>query len=159
MHPLSLLPALLPLTSVLLSTLLHAPHPVWAGSQKVGQNCSTGDSKLLEGTYAFYDDCDAHAYCNETTSQCQNKECRHDIFPFGYIVGEHMPPLCEHGTFCPDEQSFCLEQLPVGSPCQLNRDGQCGPNAPGDGDIHVCSQTSVSRPRTLQTSPTTPAVG
>jgi hypothetical protein len=126
MHPLSLLPALLPLTSVFLSTLLSAPAPAWAGSQKIGQNCSTADSKLLEGTYAFYDDCDTHAYCNDTTKLCANKECRHDIFPFGYNTSEHLPPLCDHGEFCPDEQSFCIAQLSVGEQCQLNRDGACG---------------------------------
>jgi hypothetical protein len=146
MHPLSLLPALLPLTSVFLSTLLSAPAPAWAGSQKIGQNCSTADSKLLEGTYAFYDDCDTHAYCNDTTKLCANKECRHDIFPFGYNTSEHLPPLCDHGEFCPDEQSFCIAQLQVGEQCQLNRDGACGVRTGVNGRLtSFLVQTNVRR--------------
>jgi hypothetical protein len=123
MRPLTILPALAPLGAVFLSVLLSAPHPASAGSQKIGQNCSTGDSRLEAGTFAFYDDCDVHAYCDEGSNTCQKKQCRSDIFPFGFNTSEDLPDICKPGFFCPDEQSGCLELLPVGSPCQLNRDG------------------------------------
>jgi len=36
-----------------------------------------------------------------------------------------MPDKCERGQFCPDEMDACQPLLPLGSPCQLNRDDQC----------------------------------
>jgi len=123
------IPALLPLSSVLLSSLLFtsAPVPVLAGSQKIGENCTGSDSRLEAGTFAFFDDCDTHAFCNDTTKLCEHKHCRKDIFPFGFDTGSTLPKLCDKGTFCPDEQSDCIPLLPVGSGCQLNRDDMCEP--------------------------------
>lgn len=34
-----------------------------------------------------------------------------------------IPPICDTGTFCPDDASTCLPLVPVGGHCQLNRDG------------------------------------
>lgn len=50
--------------------------------------------------------------------------CEQDEFPFGYKVGEDMPPMCPSGQFCPDEEDQCLPIMPLQSPCQLNRDGE-----------------------------------
>lgn len=51
------------------------------------------------------------------------KACRKDEFPAHYPQGGVFPPLCPEGFFCPDEADACQAQLPVGSDCQLNRDG------------------------------------
>lgn len=39
--------------------------------------------------------------------------------------------MCPQGEFCPDEGDACQPVMPLGSPCQLNRDDQCQspPNA------------------------------
>ena len=40
-----------------------------------------------------------------------------------YDDPDTFPPLCNHTTFCPDEEDTCQPLLRVDSPCQLNRDG------------------------------------
>lgn len=86
-----------------------------------------GDNRLQIGTYQFYDDCDTSTFCNATSSTCDLKTCRRDIWPFGYTNQTDLPPLCPSGQFCPDEEDECQALLPVSSPCQLNRDDQCQP--------------------------------
>ncbi|KAK0461380.1 uncharacterized protein EV420DRAFT_1531768 [Desarmillaria tabescens] len=82
------------------------------------------NNRLQAGTYQFYSDCNSQTYC-ASNSTCAHKGCRKDEFPFGYTDPDTMPPKCPRGQFCPDEQDQCLDVLPVGSPCQLNRDDQC----------------------------------
>ena len=36
-----------------------------------------------------------------------------------------LPPLCDSGTFCPDDGSGCRLQSRVDGPCELGRDEQC----------------------------------
>lgn len=98
---------------------------VQAGSQKHGQNCTLTHNRLQTGTFAFYSDCDSKTYCN-SSQLCDLKQCRKDLYPFGYDKDDtHLPTLCGPGRFCPDEGgASCMDQLPVGSPCQLNRDGE-----------------------------------
>ena len=36
-----------------------------------------------------------------------------------------LPPLCDSGTFCPDDGSGCRLQSNVDGPCELGRDEQC----------------------------------
>lgn len=45
-------------------------------------------------------------------------DCRYRLF------SHEIPPRCEPGNFCPDEEDACQPVMPVGSICQLNRDGQ-----------------------------------
>jgi hypothetical protein len=45
----------------------------------------------------------------------------------GYTQGEIVPPLCPHGTFCPDEGSGCKALMAIGQSCQLGRNEQCAP--------------------------------
>ncbi|KIY44376.1 hypothetical protein FISHEDRAFT_51660 [Fistulina hepatica ATCC 64428] len=89
-----------------------------------GGNCSQGDSRLQAGTYAFWSDCDSVTYCS-SSGACELKGCRKDDFPLGYAPSDKLPPKCERGSFCPDEEDQCLPVLPVGSACQLNRDDEC----------------------------------
>jgi len=96
-----------------------------AGKQNHGQNCTTGDNRLQVGTYQFWSDCDTVTFCN-SSSLCDLKKCRKDVFPFGYPQdSDSIPPMCPKGQFCPDEEDACQPLLAVGSPCQLNRDDQC----------------------------------
>lgn len=97
---------------------------VFAGKQTHGQNCSVGDNRLQVGTYQFYSDCDTSTFCNGTSSTCDLKKCRRDIYPFGYSATDTLPNMCPEGEFCPDEEDLCQPLLAVGSPCQLNRDGK-----------------------------------
>jgi len=97
-----------------------------AGSVNKGGNCSVSDNRLEVGTYQFYSDCDPETYCS-SAGICELKGCRRDQYPFGYAQNATLPPKCPAGQFCPDEGDACQPWLPVGSPCQLNRDDQCEP--------------------------------
>ncbi|KAI0373519.1 hypothetical protein BV20DRAFT_989308 [Pilatotrama ljubarskyi] len=118
-----MLPALL-LPSTLLFALWAGPGPALAGDVPFLQPCNRDHQKLQEGTFQFQTDCDAMTYCAEN-STCALRGCRNDEFPFGYLKNVTLPPKCDKGFFCPDEQDQCQELLPVGSPCQFNRDDEC----------------------------------
>lgn len=110
------------LASTLLSSFLQ--QLALAGSANKGEFCNQADSRLQAGTYQFWSNCNSQTYC-ATNNTCLPRGCRRDDFPFGYIVGsDHTPEKCPHGQFCPDEMDVCQPQLPVGSPCQMNRDGE-----------------------------------
>lgn len=96
-----------------------------ASAGDVGENgaCTVDNNRLQIGTYEFSSDCNSLTYCNPSTSTCKKKGCRRDEFPFGYAPGADLPPRCETGQFCPDEEDSCQALLPVDSDCQLNRDG------------------------------------
>ncbi|KAI8994084.1 hypothetical protein BD414DRAFT_565903 [Trametes punicea] len=113
-----MLPALL-----LPTTLLFA---LWAraGDVTFGNACNPDHQKLQEGTYQFQTDCDAMTFCAQNGT-CAHRGCRSDEFPFGYSQDAKLPPKCGKGFFCPDEQDQCQPLLPVGSPCQFNRDDEC----------------------------------
>ncbi|KAJ3523185.1 hypothetical protein NM688_g8768 [Phlebia brevispora] len=102
---------------------------VYAGSVKYGEACSLEHQRLELGTYQFMTDCDSMTFCN-STGQCDWKGCRRDEFPLGYDnTTVPLPPKCDTGSFCPDEEDACQPVLAVGSPCQLNRDDECaGPS-------------------------------
>ncbi|ESK95532.1 hypothetical protein Moror_12718 [Moniliophthora roreri MCA 2997] len=97
----------------------------YTGDANFGDSCSQSNNRLQVGTYQFYSDCDLQAYC-AANSTCAYRGCRSDDFPFGYPQDSPtIPPKCPRGQFCPDEMDVCQPLLPVGSPCQLNRDDQC----------------------------------
>lgn len=98
-----------------------------AGKIGEGGTCSVSRNRLQIGTYEFTSDCNSVTFCNSNTNKCERKKCRRDEFPFGYKPGASLPPRCPDGQFCPDEQDGCLNKVPVGSDCQLNRDGETGP--------------------------------
>ena len=94
-----------------------------AGNLGKGQRCSVGNNRLQVGTLQFWDECNSVTFCSDK-GVCESKRCRSDDFPFGYPRDSpDLPPKCPKGQFCPDEGSDCQPVLPVGSPCQLNRDG------------------------------------
>ncbi|KAF9515450.1 hypothetical protein BS47DRAFT_1391634 [Hydnum rufescens UP504] len=90
-----------------------------------GQNCSQAAIKLAHGTYQLSSNCGPTMFC-ASNNTCAHKGCRRDEYPLGYKL-DHFPPKCSSSTFCPDEEDACLSLLPVGSPCQLNRDDECEP--------------------------------
>lgn len=94
-----------------------------ADNSTFGETCSQADQRLEFGTYQFQSDCDPTTFCN-SSSICDHKGCRKDEFPFGYSNPSDFPPKCPSGFFCPDEGDACQPLLPVGSPCQFNRDGE-----------------------------------
>ena len=110
----------------LLPTLLFLFLPsslVIAGDVQEGGTCSVNNNRLQIGTYEFYSDCNSLTFCNPSTGKCEKKGCRRNEFPLGYLPGTKLPPRCDQGQFCPDEGDSCQTKLPVGSDCQLNRDG------------------------------------
>jgi hypothetical protein len=112
----------LPHTLVLLALSLLGAR-VNAGNVAKGGSCSTTDNRLQAGTYQFFTDCDAETFCS-SSGTCELKGCRKDEFPFGYSQDSNaIPPRCGKGQFCPDEEDQCLDVLPVGTPCQFQRDG------------------------------------
>ena len=96
---------------------------VQAGSLNKNQSCVQSANRLQAGTYQFWSQCNSQTWC-APSGVCTAKGCRRDDFPFGYTNG-HLPEKCPQGQFCPDEEDACQSILPVGSPCQLNRDGTC----------------------------------
>ncbi|KAI0081314.1 hypothetical protein K474DRAFT_1656818 [Panus rudis PR-1116 ss-1] len=114
----------LPLTLLFFSWGYESVH-----AAQGNESCSVSDQRLQLGTYQFTSDCDAMWFCN-SSNICDWKGCRRDDFPFGYWENVTQPDKCPDGFFCPDEEDFCQQILPVGSPCQLNRDDQC--EAPPD---------------------------
>jgi hypothetical protein len=113
---------ILPLTLVLFATY----RAVVAGSVNKGGACNVGNNRLQIGTFQFWSECNSVCFCSDA-GICEAKGCRRDDFPFGYAQGSNnLPPKCERGQFCPDEGTACQPVLPVGSPCQLNRDGEYG---------------------------------
>ena len=113
---------MLPLPTTLLFLFLSSSLAN-AGDVNAGGACQIGNNKLQIGTYEFTSDCNSVTYCDPTTNTCKKKGCRRDEFPFGYSPGADLPPRCDNGKFCPDEQDSCQDQLPVDSDCQLDRDG------------------------------------
>jgi hypothetical protein len=109
--------------SIFFTFIVFAAHrATYAGSANNGGNCSTADNKLQVGSFQFWSDCNSVTFCTDQ-GICKPKGCRKDEFPFGYAQNADLPPKCPSGQFCPDEGSACQHVLPVGSPCQLNRDG------------------------------------
>ncbi|PSR73151.1 hypothetical protein PHLCEN_2v11007 [Hermanssonia centrifuga] len=110
---------LLPFTLLSLTWLSF----VDAGSVTYNHTCVVDHQRLQVGTYQFTTDCDSMTFCN-STSFCDWRGCRRDEFPFGYDnTSIKVPPRCDTGYFCPDEESGCQTMLDVGSACQFNRDG------------------------------------
>lgn len=97
---------------------------VQAGNLTKGSPCNQNLSRLQMGSYQYWSQCDSKCFCS-SEGICARKKCRKDDFPFGYKPGDDLPDKCKRGEFCPDEEDRCQPVLPVGSPCQLNRDDQC----------------------------------
>lgn len=111
------------LTTMLLTTLvILASSASSFGKEWWGGTCSQTRNRLNHGNYQLTTDCNAAFYC-ASNNTCAYKGCRRQDFPFGYNLTDTLPPRCGSGEFCPDEEDACLPLLPVGSPCQLNRDG------------------------------------
>lgn len=117
---------------------------IYAGSVPVGGVCAVANDKLDPSSHKFDSDCDDQTYCTSSVNSptqgkslntassdtqlsgiCVKRKCRKDEFPFGYSTNEALPPLCEHGTACPDNGSACQPELQVGSTCEMDRDYQC----------------------------------
>ena len=102
--------------------------PVRSGTLPEGSPCSTANSRIDKLSHRFIDDCDDKTFCSGSVDgTCIPKRCRTDMFPFGYKSGDVLPPLCDPGSFCPDEGGGCRPLVGVGQPCQLNQDRQCAP--------------------------------
>ncbi|KAJ6507691.1 hypothetical protein C8R47DRAFT_1208735 [Mycena vitilis] len=107
--------------SLALPTLVFADTP---------GRCSSTNNHLDPASKKFVSDCSDQTFCSGsdiTDSTCVPRQCWRDEFPFGLAAGEILPPLCPAETFCPDEGSGCRPLVPVGDPCELNRDEQCAP--------------------------------
>ncbi|TRM64557.1 hypothetical protein BD626DRAFT_492214 [Schizophyllum amplum] len=98
---------------------------VLGGSVGHGGHCSTENDHLDMFTHKFMSDCTDSAFCTAPNGTCEARNCRRDEYPFGYSVDTSLPPLCAHGSFCPDEGDGCRVLVPLGGPCQLERDEQC----------------------------------
>ena len=101
---------------------------VQSGTSPEGSPCSTANNRIDKLSHRFIDDCDDKTFCSGSLGgSCIPKKCRTDVFPFGYKNGDVLPPLCDSGSFCPDEGGGCRSLVEVGQPCQLNQDRQCAP--------------------------------
>ncbi|KAH6910423.1 hypothetical protein BKA70DRAFT_1147442 [Coprinopsis sp. MPI-PUGE-AT-0042] len=112
---------------LLTPTLLLLSSLVYAGVLEENDACSVSNNRLQVGTYQYWDECNSVTFCSEEEDRCVRRRCRRDEYPFGFSPGRTFPDKCPRGQFCPDEGSGCQTLLPVGSPCQLNRDDQCEP--------------------------------
>ena len=104
----------------------------------IGKACSTTSNRLDPRTKRFTSDCDAQTFCSGAINgTCIPRQCRREEFPSGYGTNQTVPVLCPAGSFCPDEGDACRPLVPVGQPCQFNRDDQCAPsNIPELADYH-----------------------
>lgn len=117
---------------------------VCAGSVGEGGTCSPANDRIDPTTHKFLSDCDDKTFClspastntssannanmNLTTTSvgiCTKRQCRTDEFPFGYLPGEAVPPMCGRNYYCPDNGSGCAPVLPSGAVCDMDRDYQC----------------------------------
>ena len=144
--------------SLLPAVLLAVSRLVYAGSSDWGEPCSQSNSRLQIGTYQFWSECNSKTFC-ASNSTCAYKGCRKDEFPFGYDArADDVPPKCARGSFCPDEQDNCLPVQPVGSACQLNRDGMFTP-VPRYRVSQILAQINAKDLRTTENSPTEARLG
>jgi len=102
--------------------------PVRSGTLPEGSSCSTANNRIDKLSHRFIGDCNDKTLCSGSIDgACIPKRCRTDMFPFGYKDGDVLAPLCDPGSFCPDEGGGCTPLVEVGQPCQLNQDRQCAP--------------------------------
>ena len=102
--------------------------PVRSGTLPEGSPCSAANNRIDKLSHRFRDDCNDKTFCSGfIDGTCITKRCRTDMFPFGYRDGDVLPPLCDPGSFCPDEGGGCTPLVEVGQPCQSNQDRQCAP--------------------------------
>ena len=137
-----------------LSILFLSLNAVLGGSVTEGRPCTLSNDRIESSTRKWTSDCDDRAFCspviNSSSSQnssfvlpstnttsipsnntgiCTRRLCRKDEFPFGFAPGEpFIPPSCPRNYFCPDNGSGCQPLLPVGAPCDMDRDYQCAPH-------------------------------
>ena len=126
------MPSLLPSSHVLILVFVCLSGvfviPVRSGTSPEGSPCSTANNRIDKLSHRFIDDCDDKNFCSGSVNgTCIPKKCRADVFPFGYKDEDVLPPLCDPGSFCPDEGGGCRPLVEVGQPCQLNQDRQCAP--------------------------------
>lgn len=87
-------------------------------------SCNSALSRVNPATHKFESDCDDNLFCNNATGTCQYKTCQIYDHSITYNPGEPMAMLCPQGSFCPDVQDYCRPQLPLGTSCELDRDGE-----------------------------------
>ncbi|KAA1472958.1 hypothetical protein DENSPDRAFT_839361 [Dentipellis sp. KUC8613] len=85
--------------------------------------CNPARNGLTSGTLQYRSDCNATTWCNNGV--CEPKGCRKDEFPLGWPKNITLVDKCKPGSYCPDEGSSCQPLIPVGSPCQFDRDDEC----------------------------------
>ncbi|KAI0789953.1 hypothetical protein C8Q75DRAFT_793063 [Abortiporus biennis] len=111
---------------MLFLVFLAFPISTFCGGVNQGGLCTTDNDHLDISSHKFTSDCDDRTFCTSSTNgTCQARQCRRDEFPFGFNLGDVLPPLCGSGSYCPDEGNGCRGLVPVGQSCQLNRDDQC----------------------------------
>lgn len=115
----SILPLLIPLFFLFLNVKFAI-----SGQISTGQPCDLSKNVLDRATHKFSSDCNPRAYCSQNAT-CTSKGCRRDEYPFGYVQGEAIPPMCAVDQYCPDEEDACRPLIALGAACQLNRDGRC----------------------------------
>lgn len=112
----------------LFSTLLAVAVIVSAGFSGVGGLCSSKSDHLDLASHKFTSECTDQTFCSRNQNgTCIPRLCRRDEYPFSFNATQPLPPLCDLGTYCPDEGSGCMPLQAVGSSCQFNRDEQCEP--------------------------------
>lgn len=111
-----------------LTTLVSLLHLTRGGSVPQGGPCSLDNNRLDISSHRFISDCTDQTFCSGSANgTCEPRQCRRDEFPFGFPSANELPPLCSPEQYCPDEGSACRDLIPVGQPCQFNRDDQCSP--------------------------------
>lgn len=122
------------LVTLFLTLLAFGTLPlVRCGAIGAGGTCSPNNTHVDPSTHKLITECDDKTFCtsdnaaNGTIGTCQPRGCRRDEFPFGYGMTDALPPLCDRGTFCPDDGHGCEAIHDVGAACELARDEQCAP--------------------------------
>ncbi|ORX35794.1 hypothetical protein BD324DRAFT_631714 [Kockovaella imperatae] len=114
----------LSLPLLILTLIAQAKVPVYGP-------CVLSHNHLKPSTKEFVSDCDAFGYC-ASNGTCLPRQCRKDLYVLASIRNSTfgIPPMCQPGSYCPDDASGCLPLVTLGGACELNRDDECDQTLP-----------------------------
>lgn len=107
--------------TALIAKLLHLGCSL-AENVPLGETCNQNLTRIDPTSQKLMSDCDDKFFCNANNT-CQWRGCRRFDQDLTYATGEPVPPFCPKGYYCPDLQNECRPLVPLGSPCELDRDG------------------------------------
>ncbi|KAI8997397.1 hypothetical protein BDB01DRAFT_840732 [Pilobolus umbonatus] len=81
----------------------------------------------FESSWQYDDSCEnVYLYCDPTSGTCKDIGCSNSDYIRDWdLLVKPLPPRCNNGTFCPDNNSQCTFNVPIGARCEIQRDDEC----------------------------------